>query len=87
MDAIFRSTDVIQGMSIAHRSAPARQSPPNRINKLDKRPPTPTPTPPTTPRWPLWLVLGGVVLATSPPLPPGYRGFGDPGVQLQRLRQ
>ena len=48
-------------MSTAHRSAPAGQGPPNRINKLDRRPPTPTPTPPR-PRWPLWLVLGGAVL-------------------------
>ena len=51
-------------MRIAHRSAPVRESPPNRINKLEKRPPTPTPTPPKTPRWPLWLVLGGVALGT-----------------------
>jgi cell division protease FtsH len=51
-------------MSIVHRSDPAQQSPPNRINKLDKRKPTPTPTPPASPRWPLWLLLGGVLLGT-----------------------
>ena len=59
-------------MSTAHRSAPAQQSPPNRINKLKNRPPTP-PTPPTpkSPRWPLWLVLGGVVLGTLLVFHPG----------------
>ena len=59
-------------MSTAHRSAPAKQSPPNRINKLNNRPPTP-PTPPTpkSPRWPLWLLLGGVVLGTLLVFHPG----------------
>ena len=47
-------------MSTAHRSTPARQGPPNRINKLGKRPPAPAP--PAAPRWPLWLLLGGAVL-------------------------
>ena len=51
-------------MSTAHRSAPVRQSPPNRINKLNKRPPTPTPKPPASSRWLLWVVLGGVLLGT-----------------------
>ena len=75
MDAISRPTDVIQGMRTAHRSAPVRQSPPNRINKLNKRPPTPTPTPPKpTPRWPLWVVLGGVLLGTLLLFHPGIGG-------------
>jgi len=59
-------------MSTAHRSAPAQQSPPNRINKLNNRPPTPpTPPPSKSPRWPLWLVLGGVVLGTLLVFHPG----------------
>ncbi len=61
-------------MSTAHRSAPVRQSPPNRINKLNKRPPTPTPTPPGPSRWLLWVVLGGVLLGTLLLFHPGIGG-------------
>jgi cell division protease FtsH len=58
-------------MSTAHRSAPVRQSPPNRINKLNKRPPTPAPKP--TPRWPIWLLLGALVLGTLLLFHPGFK--------------
>src|SRR5580693_4577396 len=61
-------------MSTVHRSAPVRQSPPNRINKLSKRPPTPTPTPPTPSRWLLWVVLGGALLGTLLLFHPGIGG-------------
>jgi cell division protease FtsH len=61
-------------MSTAHRSAPVRQSPPNRINKLNKRPPTPTPKPPAPSRWLLWVVLGGVLLGTLLLFHPGIGG-------------
>ncbi len=61
-------------MSTAHRSAPVRQSPPNRINKLNKRPPTPTPTPSGPSRWLLWVVLGGVLLGTLLLFHPGIGG-------------
>ena len=60
-------------MRTAHRSAPVRQSPPNRINKLNKRPPTPTPTPGPS-RWLLWVVLGGVLLGTLLLFHPGIGG-------------
>ena len=59
-------------MSTAHRSAPARPGPPDRINKLDKRPPAPTP--PATPRWPLWLLLGAAVLGALFLFHPGIKG-------------
>ena len=61
------------GMSTAHRSAPVRQSPPNRINRLNKR------LPRLHPRrgalaWLLWVVLGGVLLGTLLHFHPGIGG-------------
>ena len=56
-----------------HDSTPTRPGPPNRINKLNKRPSTPTPTPKPTPRWPIWLILGGLVLGTIFLFHPGFK--------------
>ena len=60
------------GTPAVHRSTPARPGPPNRINKLDKRPPAPAPKP--APRWPVWLVLGGLVLGSLLLFHPGFKG-------------
>ncbi len=60
------------GTPAVHRSTPARPGPPNRINKLDKRPPAPAPKP--APRWPIWLVLGGLVLGSLLLFHPGFKG-------------
>ncbi len=54
-------------------STPTRPGPPNRINKLSKRPPTPTPTPKPTPRWPIWVLLGGLVLGALLLFHPGFK--------------
>src|SRR6266446_3815075 len=73
MDPIFPkfSRAARQGLSTVHRSTPSRPSPPNSINKLDKRPPAPAPKP--TPRWPIWVLLGGLVLGTLLLFHPGFK--------------
>ena len=48
-------------------------SPPNRINKLRKRPSAPAPAPKPTPRWPIWVLLGGLVLGTLLLFHPGFK--------------
>ena len=75
MDPIFPkfSRAARQRLSTVHDSTPTRPGPPNRINKLNKRPSTPTPTPKPTPRWPIWLILGGLVLGTIFLFHPGFK--------------
>src|ERR1700722_2839128 len=86
MDPIFPkfSRAARQRLSTVHDSTPTRPGPPNRINKLNKRPSTPTPTPKPTPRWPIWPILGGLVLGTILLFHPGFkssttRGFNYSG--------
>ncbi len=77
MDPIFHrprfSWAVQRGMRTVHRSTPSRPGPPNRINKLGKKPSGPTPTPTPTPRWPIWVLLGGLVLGTLLLFHPGFK--------------
>src|SRR6202042_651641 len=75
MDPIFPkfSRAARQRLSTVHDSTPTRPGPPNRINKLNKRPSTPTPTPKPTPRRPIWLILGGLVLGTIFLFHPGFK--------------
>jgi len=60
------------GARTVHRSTPV---PPNRINKLRKRPSGsgPAPAPKPTPRWPIWILLGGLVLGTLLLFHPGFK--------------
>ena len=75
MDRIFPrprfSRGTQPGTPAVHRSTPTRPGPPNRINKLNKRPPAPAPK--TTPRWPIWLMLAGLVLGSLLLLHPGFK--------------
>jgi cell division protease FtsH len=75
MDPIFPkiSRGVRQRLGTGLRSTPTRPDPPNRINKLDKRPSKPTPTLKPTPRWPIWVLLGGLVLGTLLLFHPGFK--------------
>jgi cell division protease FtsH len=69
----FLAAPDLGGHIVKFLRAEAGMSPPNRINKLGKRPPAPAPAPKQTPRWPIWALLGGLVLGTLLLFHPGFK--------------